>query len=204
MNSQKDVTAIVLAAGASSRMGKENKLLLKIAGKTVLEWTLENVLASNVTKTIVVLGKDINEIQGYLSGIEVTVLHNKNCQSGMSSSLKAGIKMVERQRDGVLILLADQPNLQPQIINHFLKLFSRGDKKIISGKYGQIIGNPVLFHRTFFDELLQLQGDVGARSLLKRFPNEIATVEIPSEQALDIDTPEDFTKMTAILECLSR
>lgn len=200
MNSQNNVAAILLAAGTSSRMGRGNKLLLKIADKTVLQWSVENVLASKVTQVFVVAGKGFEEVQSYLSQFEVTVVHNSNYQSGISASLKAGLKMLAPSTDGALILLADQPNLQPQTLNCFLELFSDGDKKIIAGQYDPITGNPVLFHRKCFNDLLQLQGDVGARSLLKRFPGEIATVEIPPEQSLDIDTPEDFSKMRTILE----
>ena len=200
MDSPKSVVAIVLAAGTSSRMGKENKRFLKIAGKTVLQWTVDNVLASKVAQTIVVAGNDFDEILGYLNPSGVTVVHNKNYQSGMSSSLKAGLKMIDRSSEGALILLADQPNLQPQTLNRFLELFSNGGKKIIAGRYSHITGNPVLFHCEFFNDLLQLQGDAGARSVLKRFPEDIATVEIPPEQCLDIDTPEDFSEMKLILE----
>ncbi|MCH7755319.1 nucleotidyltransferase family protein, partial [candidate division KSB1 bacterium] len=109
MNSQKNVAAILLAAGTSSRMGKENKLLLKIAGKTILQWSVENVLASKVTQGFVVAGKGFEEVQRCLSQFEVTVVHNSNYQSGISASLKAGLKMVASPADGVLILLADQP-----------------------------------------------------------------------------------------------
>ena len=200
MNAQKNVAAILLAAGTSSRMGRGNKLLLKIADKTVLQWSVENVLASKVTQIFVVAGKDVEEVQSCLSQFGVTVVHNSNYQSGISASLKAGLKMLASSTDGALILLADQPNLQPQTLNCFLELFSDGDKKIIAGQYDPITGNPVLFHREYFNDLLQLHGDVGARSLLKSFPGEIATVEIPPEHSLDIDTPEDFSKMRTILE----
>ncbi len=102
--------------------------------------------------------------------------------------------MLASSTDGALILLADQPNLQTQTSNCFLELFSDGDKRIIAGQHDPITGNPVLFHRKYFNDLLQLHGDVGARSLLKRFSGEIATVEIPPGQRLDADTPEDFQK----------
>ncbi|MEE9171079.1 MAG: nucleotidyltransferase family protein [bacterium] len=200
MDSQKNVAAILLAAGTASRMGRENKLLLKVAGKTILQWSVENVLASKVTQVFVVAGKGFDEVQRCLSQFEVTVVRNSNYQSGISSSLKAGLKMVASSTDGALFLLADQPKLQPQTLNCFLELFSAGDKKIIAGQYDPITGNPVLFHRKYFNDLLQLHGDVGARALLKRFPGEIATVEIPPEQRLDVDTPEDFSKMRSILE----
>ncbi len=200
MDAQKNVAAILLAAGTSSRMGRGNKLLLKIAGKTVLQWSVENVLASKVTQVFVVAGKGFEEVPRCLSQFEVTVVRNSNYQSGISSSLKAGLKMLASSTDGALILLADQPNLQPQTLNCFLELFSAGDKKIIAGQYDPVTGNPVLFHRKYFNGLLQLHGDVGARALLKRFPGEIATVKIPPEQRLDIDTPEDFSKMRSILE----
>ncbi len=200
MDSQKNVAAILLAAGTASRMGKENKLLLKIAGKTILQRSVENVLAAKITQVFVVAGKCFNEVQSCLRPFEVTVVHNSNYQSGISSSLKTGLKMVAWSADGVLILLADQPNLIPQTLNCFVKLFSEGDKKIIAGQYDSITGNPVLFHRKYFNDLLQLHGDEGAHSLLKRLPGEIATVKIPPEQSFDIDTPEDFSRMRTILE----
>ncbi len=200
MDSKKNVTAILLAAGTASRMGRENKLLLKVAGKTILQWSVENVLASKVTQVFVVAGKGFEEVQSYLSQFEVTVVRNSDYQSGISSSLKAGLKMLASSTKGALILLAYQPNLQPQTINRFLELFNDGRKKIIAGQYDPLTGNPVLFHGKYFNDLLQLHGDVGTRSLLKSFPGEIATVEIPPEQRLDVDTPEDFSKMRTILE----
>ncbi len=150
MNSQKNVAAILLAAGTSSRMGKENKLLLKIAGKTILQWSVENVLASKVTQVFVVAGKGFEEVQSYLSQFEVTVVYKSNYQSGISASPKEGLNMVAPSTDGALILLADQANLQTQTLNCFLELFSDGDKKIIAGQHDPITGNPVLFHRKSF------------------------------------------------------
>ncbi len=200
MHSSRKVAAILLAAGTSSRMGGENKLLLKIAGKTILQWSVENIRASKISEAFVVVGEDFAEIQNCLEGLRVEVVSNKNYSSGLSSSLKTGLQKIDYSTEGVLILLADQPNLQPETINRFLELFNEGRKKIIAGLYDQVTGNPVLFHRDFFDELLQLQGDSGASSLLKRYDEEIATVAIPPEESLDVDTAGDFNKMKVFLE----
>ena len=112
--------------------------------------------------------------------------------------------MIDSDSEGEMIDLEEKKNLKKKNINRFIELLRKGDNKIIDGQYANITGNPVLFHRKFFNGLFQLQGDAGARSLLERFPGEIATVEIPPEQSLDIDTPEDFSKMSAVLENRAR
>lgn len=180
-------------------MKGENKLLLKIAGKPILQWSVENVLNSQVAETFVVVGEDFGKMKEHLKQFDVCVVHSQDYKSGMSASLKAGINALSPDTEGALVLLADQPNLKPHTINRFLESFENSGKKIVVGRYQQITGNPVLFHRDFFPELLRLQGDVGARSLLRRLPDEIATVEIPLDQCLDIDTMEDFKKMKILL-----
>ncbi|MFQ5677192.1 MAG: NTP transferase domain-containing protein [bacterium] len=199
MTIRSNVAAILLAAGKSSRMGEENKLLIKIAGKAVIEWSLEHVLASSVNEIVVVGGHDFEKLRNCLSDVAVAILQNRDYQLGMSASLRVGIGALSSGPDGALILLADQANLQPQTINCFLEAFKDSGKKIIAAKYGAVIGNPVLFDRALFPGLCSLAGDVGARSILMQHPHEVATIEIPPEESLDIDTPADLEKMRRVL-----
>lgn len=181
-------------------MGETNKLLLRIADKSILRISAENAINSLADELVVVVGADGNRTKKELQPLRVSVCFNENYWQGLSTSLSAGIKMVNKNADGALLLLADQPNLASETMNRFIKMFAQGQKKIIAGGYGDMRGNPVLFHRCFFQELQTLSGDTGARSILKKHADEVATIEIPPEQTLDLDTPEDFEKMQALLE----
>ncbi|RMD95582.1 MAG: dUTP diphosphatase [Calditrichaeota bacterium] len=193
------VAALVLAAGTSSRMGSANKLFLKIKNKTILSHSVENVLASRVSHIMVVVGANRKTAEIELANFKVQVVFNKNYKQGMSTSLKAGLMALPGEATGVLILLADQPNLQPGTINRFVETFTRNPEKIIAGKYQNMVGNPVLFPKKYFSELLQIEGDVGARSVLQKHLNEVITLELPEDEILDIDTPDDFEKLTHII-----
>lgn len=192
MKSTSQVSAILLAAGTSSRMGNANKLLLPIQGKTILQHTAENVSLSRVDEIIAVIGEDAQETQKILQPLNLTVVTNPDYAGGMSTSIRTGIQAVNPHSDAAIILLADQPNLQPQTIDRFVACFARREHKIVAAKFGKIIGNPVLFHRTFFADLLSLSGDVGGRAILKKYARQVTTVKIPSEDVCDVDTPADF------------
>ncbi|MFQ5754123.1 MAG: NTP transferase domain-containing protein [bacterium] len=203
-NSIPYVSAILLAAGMSKRMHLGNKLLLNIKGKSVLRWCVENVLKSAASEIVVVAGKDFPEIKSELNELEVSILRNKNYFLGMSTSIMTGIKALNVNSEGALILLADQPLLSTNTINRFLETFQKRGKKIIAAHFKQFIGNPVLFHRSLFPDLLKLKGDVGARSILKHYPEQIATIEIPEVESFDIDTPVDFEKTKYLLDIVTK
>ncbi|MFQ5708702.1 MAG: NTP transferase domain-containing protein [bacterium] len=197
MLSTLSVSAVLLAAGTSSRMGEANKLLLRIGEKSVVRLSCENILKSAVDDLIVVVGAQNDLVRKELSSLNLSVCLNPEYLQGMSTSIVAGVNAVRAETDGALILLADQPNLKAATLNRFVQAFQNGEKKIIAGQYKNRIGNPALFHRSFFEELKQLQGDVGARSLLQRHPGEIQTIEISGDEILDLDTPQDFEALKA-------
>ncbi|NIR53045.1 nucleotidyltransferase family protein [candidate division KSB1 bacterium] len=194
------ISAIVLAAGTSTRMGQKNKLFLRIDRKTILRWSVENALKSTVNEVLVVTGEDINQVLLELKQLDVNVLMNRNYLLGMSSSIITGIRAVNPNSDAALILLADQPNLQADTIDQLIQTFLDSEKKIVVSRYDGIIGNPALFDRSLFPELKQIEGDVGARSVLKRHSDNIAVVDIPEEESLDVDTPQDFEKIRSLLQ----
>lgn len=194
MNKTSSIPAVVLAAGCSSRMGPDYKLLLKVDDKSIIRCSVENVLNSRAREVIVVLGAEADKVEAELRHLDVRIIRNRNYRQGMSTSLVAGVNSVRPESKGVLILLGDQPELSPETLNEFIDTFNQSRKEIIAGRYHGVIGNPVLFHRKFFPEMAVLTGDVGARSLLKRHSDQVATIQIPDDEILDIDTPEDFAQ----------
>ncbi|RMF63597.1 MAG: nucleotidyltransferase family protein [Calditrichaeota bacterium] len=199
MLSRPFVSAVLLAAGQSHRMQGEDKLSLKIGDKTLFQWSLHHVLGSRVDEILVVTSKSQEPIQATDQTSRVRVLHNPDAASGMSSSLKTGLRAVSPRSHAAIVLLADQPLLRAQTIDRFLTVFARGDKKIVAASYGGTVGSPALFHRDLFPEILAIQGDRGARSVIRRFPAELATVSIPEQETVDVDTPEDFARLKKLL-----
>lgn len=191
--------AILLAAGLSRRMGGKNKLLMPVAGKPVLVWTLEHVLASQVEQVLLVTGADHAEIQKLVGSRPVKVVHNPDFHEGLGASIRAGVKALTVEAGGAFLLLADQPALQTNTINRFVEVFRSGKYPIVAAKYGNVVGNPVLFDRRFFDELVELSGDRGARKLLTKYPAAVKTVVLQPHEALDIDSPADLEIMSDIL-----
>ena len=193
------VPAILLAAGSSQRLGAANKLLLPLGGVSIIRKTCENILASRISELMVVAGFEHKKLALELSGLPLEICRNPDFREGMAASIRAGITALPAGASGVLILLADQPNLQPETINKFIHRFRRGDKKIIAALNG-IIRNPALFAADFFSELMQLRGDQGARTLLNKYSVEIATVSVAAEELADINTRKDYEQLKATIE----
>ncbi len=173
------ISAVVLAAGASTRMGEANKLFLKLGEKSVLRRAVENALKSNVREVLVVAGESVNQVNLELRDLNVRVLMNRNSRRGIGTSIVTGVRALSPHTQAAIILLADQPNLQSGTINRFIRTYERSGRRIVAGQYGGIVGNPVLFDRAFFPELLHLTGDVGARGVVQRHADDVAVVEVP-------------------------
>jgi molybdenum cofactor cytidylyltransferase len=199
MNENPFISAVLLAAGSSSRLGPGNKLLLPIRGKSIIRRSAENILRTGVNELIVVAGKDMGPINYELRQLKAQVVLNRNYILGISSSIITGIRAVNPLTEGVIILLADQPNIQPDTINRFLQAFHTSGKRIIAARYNGVLGNPVLFHRSMFSELHALQGDVGAQRLLHTRADEIEEVSIADHEIFDMDTPDDYKRMKRLL-----
>lgn len=187
-------SAIVLAAGSSSRMGAQNKLLLDLHGEKLIRRTVSAVLACKARETIVVTGHQHEAITSELSGTNARITHNSDYATGMASSLRTGLQQLSPQADGVLICLGDMPTLSPQDLDLLIDAFDpQQGRSIIVPVFEGKRGNPVLFSRQFFDEMLKLEGDTGAKSLLASYPEAIYEVEMRSNAILvDADTPAAF------------
>ena len=194
----KDIHAVLLAAGRSERMGRNNKLLLNVDGIPLVRKSAINILKSNVTSMTVVTGFDENKIINALSGLNVNFVKNINFQEGLSSSLKAGLANITPTPSAVIICLADMPKIQPEHINQLIENFDplKGWEICIPTNNGKR-GNPVLIGSRFFPYIFETSGDFGAKQVMKQHSDKIVEVEIgTSDIHFDIDTQDEYENFT--------
>jgi molybdenum cofactor cytidylyltransferase len=188
----RNVAAIVLAAGRSTRMGGPNKLLAELSGKKLVRIATEQALASKASEVIVVTGHQAELVEQALDGLKVKFVRNPDFAGGLASSVKAGIAAVSDSADGAVICLGDMPLIDAQLIDRLIETFApdRGNLIVVPVAEGRR-GNPVLWSRRFFSELLTLDGDIGARHLIAKHGEAVAEVPVEGDSAfLDIDTPQ--------------
>jgi molybdenum cofactor cytidylyltransferase len=188
----REVAAIVLAAGRSSRMGGPNKLLEQLGGRPLVRIVTEQALASQASPVLVVTGHQQDRVREALRGLDVRFVHNPDFVDGLATSVKAGIAAVPEDADGAVVCLGDMPLVDAGLIDALIAAFAPDRGALIAAPANEgRRGNPVLWSRRFFPELAALEGDVGARHLIARHAE--AVVEVPSagnSAFLDIDTPE--------------
>ena len=186
------ISAVLLAAGLSRRMGR-NKLLLPLGGRTLLEHSLQALLDSAAGETVVVIGHEADRVRPLLGRYPVRVVENPDYAQGMSTSLRAGVAAVSPQAVAVLIALADQPLVGRQDIDRLIEAYRRTGKKIVVPSVGDRRGNPVLLDLSLRPEIERLTGDTGGRHILHSHPDDIEPVPMPTGGSLfDVDTADDY------------
>jgi molybdenum cofactor cytidylyltransferase len=188
----KRVAAIVLAAGQSSRMRGPNKLLAEVHGKPLVRSAAEAALASKASPVIVVTGHDENAVRNALAGLDVRFVKNERHAEGLSASLQAGIRALDASVAGAVVCLGDMPGVTGTLIDRLIEAFApeQGALIVAPAKDGQR-GNPVLWARRFFPEILKLEGDMGARKLAGTYAEGVVEIAVEDDSAFfDIDTPE--------------
>jgi molybdenum cofactor cytidylyltransferase len=190
------ISAILLAAGESNRMGQP-KQLMPSDQSTIVERTIDNLLNSAVSETIVVLGYREEDVRKTIAGKPVKIVINPDYQQGMSTSLIAGLEQVDKRARAVLLIaLGDQPFVDSQTINSLVEAFIANKRGITIPVYQGRRGNPVIFGIKYKGELLNLKGDVGGREIIKRHPDDALEVAVNCEGVLlDIDTADNYTSM---------
>ena len=184
------VTGLVLAAGRSTRMGLDNKLLAEIAGKPMVVHAVDAMIASSTDPVIVVTGHEANAVRRALGDRNVTFVHNPDYADGLSTSLGAGLDALPEKAAGVLIGLGDMPRIRSADIDRLIAAFDPAEGRAIcvptvAGKRG----NPVLFATEFLPEMRDVEGDVGARHLIGAHHDRVCEVEMDDDAALiDVDT----------------
>ena len=182
------IAALLLAAGSSRRMGEANKLVATIGGKPLVRIAAEAALASRAASLTVVTGHARDEVEVALAGLDLVTINNPDHARGMSTSLRAGIASLPTNVDGVVVLLADMPGVTADTIDHLLAEF-RADRIVVPVADGRR-GNPVVWPRRFFPDLMAIEGDTGGRQLIEANAGAVIEVELGPGVALDVDTPE--------------
>jgi molybdenum cofactor cytidylyltransferase len=196
------IAAVVLAAGRSTRMGGPNKLLAEIRGRPLVRIVVEEALASHAKPVIVVVGHERGEVEKALGALPVQIVHNPDFAQGLGTSLKAGIAAVPADADGAIVCLADMPQVDAGLLNRLIVAFDpdRGALIVMPTVEGRR-GNPVLWSRRFFPDLMAIEGDVGARHFIGRYSEAVVEVPLEGKAALvDVDTPEALVGVKAAIE----
>ena len=190
------VSGLVLGAGASSRFGQP-KQLLPFRGSTLLGWVINQAeLATGLDEVVVVLGRAADEIRERVVFGNARVVENPVFGSGCASSYRAGIGALDPRSDAIMILLGDQPGVDPETIDRVADAWRRGDGQIALASYRGREGHPMLFARPLFDKLVGLHGDKAAWKLVDANPDLVRVIPFDRPFPEDIDTAEDFRRVT--------
>jgi molybdenum cofactor cytidylyltransferase len=189
-------TAVILAAGTSSRMGKA-KQLLSLGESTVLAQTLAHVQSASLHEIVLVLGGSAEAIRRQLPfPQELKIVVNQAYQQGIASSLRAGLSAVDPNSDAALIILGDQPFVRPQTLDRIVEEYRRSRAQIVIPMHQGRRGNPVLLDRSVFAEVMALEGDVGSRAIFANHLDGIVNVEVEDAGILlDLDDPADYERL---------
>ena len=191
------IGGILLAAGGSSRMGKP-KQFVELDGKTLLRRAAEATVDSICEPVVAVFGAEGERAEAELAGLPILFIRNEEWRSGMSSSIKAGLTHlldVEPELDAVVITLCDQPFIDANTIDRLANRFTKTRTSMVAARYAGVAGVPALFSKRMFEALSDLEGDKGARELIRDPNASIETIEI-REAAVDIDTREDIDELS--------
>lgn len=189
------VGVIILAAGASTRMGAP-KQLLPYQASNLLCHTVEVALAT-YQPIVVVLGAYAERMQIEVSHFPVQVVENSQWSEGMGSSIRVGIQALSpwlEELEAVVIVLCDQPFVSAQIINQLVETYQITGQAIVASEYAGTLGVPALFSCSLFSELMCLSGNHGAKQLIKKYCEQVSSVTFP-QGAIDIDTPKDYEQL---------
>ena len=184
---------VILAAGASTRLGKP-KQLLEYHGKTLLDHSVNEAINAKADAVVVILGKNAGLLQNGIDKEKATVVINKDWEEGMASSVRLGLDTlltIKPYIDAVIFMVCDQPHISSSVLNELITTQQKTTRQIVTCNYGESIGPPALFHKKYFRELAKLNGDIGARNIIQQNMHDVATVLFP-EGKIDIDTKEDY------------
>jgi molybdenum cofactor cytidylyltransferase len=190
---------LLLAAGQSRRMGGPNKLLAEIDGVPMVRRVAQRLLASHARPIIAVLGNRGDEIDAALGRLPVERVRNPDFADGLSTSLKRGLAALPQDLDGVVVCLGDMPLISGRHLDRLIAAFNplEGRAIVVPTRRGKR-GNPVLWARRFFPEMVQISGDVGARHLIGEHAELVAEIEMDDDAILvDIDTPDALAALQA-------
>jgi len=187
------ISAILLAAGESKRMGELKQLMPFGQNTTIVEQAIDNLLSAAVNEVIVVVGYRAEEVIKSIVGKPVKIAINPNYRQGMSTSIIAGLNLVDSRAQAAMLTLGDQPLINSQTINRLLEEFHNHDRGIAIPTYQGRRGHPIIFAIKYKEKLLELKGDIGGRQIVKDHPDDILEVAVNAGGIItDIDTISDY------------
>jgi len=190
------VALLLLAAGASTRMGQP-KQLLPYHGRTLLRHAAETAVASGCAPLVLVTGALHDELLPEIAGLPIRAVHNPAWDTGMASSLQAGLAALAGTNPAaVLVLLTDQPHVTPALLRQLVALQQHTKAPAVAAAYAGTLGVPAVFSRALFSDLRQLKGAQGANRLLAMLGPAVGRVDFPAG-LLDVDTPEQYAALLA-------
>jgi len=194
------ITAVILAAGASKRFGR-NKLLEMINGKPMIRWVVESALNSMVDEVIVVLGFEAERVAETIKDLPCKIVVNENYKEGMSSSVKCGLRNTMNKSMAILVIPGDCPLIRSEDMNKVINRYLESRKPIVIATHKGKRGHPILISREIFEEVLRISEEgMGLKEVIKKHEGEIAYAETENEGVtIDIDSPEDLKEAIKLI-----
>ena len=187
---------VILAAGNSSRFGN-TKQLLHFNGKTLLQHAIQEATEAGAALIVVVTGAHADEILKGIKSEKIEIAFNKDWEQGMASGIVIGLReaiTLKNELEKVIITVCDQPFVSSSLFEQLFEKQNKSGKHIVASAYADTIGTPALFTKKYFDALMGLTGDQGAKILLKKYSDDLATVDFP-DGYIDIDTQADYENL---------
>ena len=196
-NIEQTISILILAAGSSSRLGQP-KQLVEFEGQTLIE-RITHIALSVSEEVLVVLGANIELIKPKLKALSdrINIIENTRWQEGMGTSISLGVENLVSKSEAILILLVDQPFISQVLLQSMVQTFADTKMPIVACEYGNQLGVPILFDKSFFSDLRNLKGEQGAKSFLKKYSEKIISIEF-RQGIFDIDTPKDLIKLNSV------
>jgi len=190
------IAGILLAAGSATRMGK-NKLLLEIDGEPLLRRAARRALDGGLAPLLVVLGHDADRAREALAGLPCRTVANPAWALGQSTSLSAGVSALPPEAAAAVVLLADMPFVEPEMIRAVVARQGETGAPLVAARYGGTTAPPILYARSLFPELVGGEGEGRGREVVRRHRESAAYVDFPAAALADVDVPEDLERARA-------
>jgi molybdenum cofactor cytidylyltransferase len=193
------VAGVILAAGASRRMGAgRNKMLLQLAGESLVRRAARRALAAGLSPVIVVLGHEADRAKAELAGLACDVVVNPDATGPTSGSLHKGLERLDRGIDAAVVMLADMVLVTEQMLAGIVAAARGSAAPLVVSRYGDVTAPPLLFRRALFGELLAWTGEGCGKTVVQAHRHEAVFLDWPEAALLDVDTPEDFAAVEAL------
>jgi molybdenum cofactor cytidylyltransferase len=197
--SDRGVAGIVLAAGASVRMGR-NKMFFELGGEPLLHRAARRAIEARLEPVIVVVGHEAERAIAAVSDLRCAPIVNADYASGINSSVRAGIRAVPPHVEAAVVVLADMPLVSSAMIATLVERYRDGSAALVVSRYGDVNAPPTLYGRVLFGELLALEGEGCGKHVVKRHRDEAVMVSWPPDALTDLDVPEEYDRVRAFIE----